>query len=447
MFRLNHRAFDILQAEVLRCSGNDLAGQVQREILLKRLEKLRSQPGSLLSLAELRETVIDLFPNFSESVLKQAARANRPAGPWSKLTAAALVVAGTTGGIYILNLPYPMIRWPVARTMPIVLLPSFISMDHHYRQATSLVEQSDQLVNQATASADINLGEEKIKAAQKHLDALPVWFLGYFPQRYCSLFQCGWQFTLDEFETARKQIGRMEAKVFQEKNAQTQLNQGKTALSTAKQQFQQAKTEAARSAAIANWQEAIDTLHQIPPQTLAGRMAQTHLVAYERDFQQVAGFAAGNVRTGTLIEAARQFATVAAQAGQNPPHTATEWTEVANLWKKAIDHLEKVPLEDSGYLDAQRFLATYQRNLGIVRTRLQAEEESRRSLELAQSLTNNILSSTPIDAASTNRGYLVSQLQGVVNQTKKVQAGTTAYPEAQDLLRSAQTKLRQLQPK
>jgi hypothetical protein len=75
-----------------------------------------------------------------------------------------------------------MIRRPVSRVAPIILLPSYISMDRNYRQAIALVEQADQLVNQATSLADLELGAKKVQEAQKSLDALPVWFLGYEPQ-------------------------------------------------------------------------------------------------------------------------------------------------------------------------------------------------------------------------------------------------------------------------
>jgi hypothetical protein len=62
------------------------------------------------------------------------------------------------------------------------------------------------------------------------LDNLSVWFLGYYPQRYCSLFSCRWQFTLDEFEQAREGVARLEAVVFQDQNALVPLNEAKKAL-------------------------------------------------------------------------------------------------------------------------------------------------------------------------------------------------------------------------
>jgi hypothetical protein len=133
MSRLSQQAFDILQAQIKQQTNEDLAGKTQRDILLKRLEKLRVQPGPRLTEAELRQTIVDMLPNFSPKVLKRAAQANRPPGPWQtvKLVSTGLIVC--VGSLYVLNLPYPMIRWPVAKLAPALLLPSFISMDYHYR--------------------------------------------------------------------------------------------------------------------------------------------------------------------------------------------------------------------------------------------------------------------------------------------------------------------------
>lgn len=444
MTRLNDRAFEILRAEVHKCSGAEKLVQVQRDIVLKRLEKLRSSQGSPASLEELRDTVVDIIPNFSEKALKAAARANRPPGALSKVKWAAGILVGSAGVLWVVNLPYPMIRWPVARTAPILLLPSYISMDYHYRRAIARVEQADQLINQATSPADFTLGEVKVKEAQQHLDGLPVWFLGYWPQY---TFWFGWQFTLDEFETARASVGRMEAKVFQEKNALEQLNQGEQALNAAKQQYQKLQAADDRETAIASWQAAIDQLQQVPPQTLAGRTAQTKLPALKRDFEQVAGLAAGGARTGTLIAAAQQFAIAASEAAKNPPHTASEWSEIAGLWEQAINQLKQVPLEDPGYVEAQKFQANYQRNLGTARTSLQAEQASFEALGRAKDKIENLLTSASSDGSPMPQNQMIGQLQGIVNQLETVQPATTAYLEAQQLLASAQKKLEQVQPK
>jgi hypothetical protein len=44
-----------------------------------------------------------------------------------------------------------------------------------------------------------------------------------------------------------------------------------------------------------------------------------------------------------------------------------------------------------------------------------------------------------------DRNRVLSQLQSIINQLEKVQNGTTAYLKAQELLLSANNKLRQLQ--
>lgn len=443
MPRLNGRADEILRAEVEKLAGNDPLVQVQREIVLKRLQRLRSQNGSFVSYEEMRETVIDFFPNFSEKTLKAAIKANRPPGAWSKIKFIFILLGGTAGVIWVANLPYPIVRRPVAKIAPILLLPSYMNMDYNYRQAISLVQQSDQLVNKATSQADLNLGAEKVKAAQKHLDALPVWFLDYRPQ---SSYWFSWRFTFDEFQTARANIGRMEAKLFQEKQAQILLEQDEKALNDAKKQYEKAQTWTDRQKAIAAWQAALDQLEQISEQTLVGRTSKTKLAAYNRDFQQVASGETASKRTGTLTDAAREFAKAAAIIAQNPPHPAEKWEQAEGLWQQAIDRLQEIKIDDAGYLEGQKLLAQYQTNLGSIQNRKAAESASKLALDLAKS---QIPSWQRLNISTENLAWeqerMVSQLQEIINQLEKVQPGTTAYTEAQKLLQSARKRLIQMQ--
>jgi len=443
---LTDRAFDILRAEVDKCAAADgVAGNVYRSMVIKRLEKMRSQNGTFASIEEIRDTFKDEFPNFSEKALKEAVKVNKAPGLFDKIIFAGGFLGAGAGIIWLLNLPFPMIRWPVAKTMPILLLPSFISMDHNYRQAIALVEQSDQLINKATSAADFDLGEVKSKQAQKHLDALPVWFLGYYPQTYCSFFGCTWRFTVDEFQTARKNVGRMDAQIFQQKNAFTQLSQVEQSLAGAKQEYQQAKNAADRQKASINWQSAIDQLNQIPAETLAGETAKKKLQAAERDFQAMGGVATGSVRADNLIEAAKEFALSAAVSSQKPPHPAAQWEQIAGLWEEGISRLKMVPVDNPGYLDAQTKLAQYQKNLGISQIRLQAEKDSAKALQEAKSLFANLQNS--VNSPSQNGGNSLGQLQQIINQLESVKPGTTVYPESQKWLQSARKKQQEWQKK
>ena len=218
--RLNHQAYKIIAAEITKAAAKDkFAGEVSQKIALKRLNKLSKMDGQPLTEAELTYVISDLFPDFNYKVIRQAIKVNRPASKLWSIPIIAMGLSGFAGLIWLLNLPYPMIRRPVAKTAPIILLPSYLKMDRNYRSAIAKVEQADQLVNQATSLEDLKLGQEKVTQAQQHLDALPVWFLGYEPQMYRTFFSFGWKFTFDEFKAARAKVGRMDAKIFQQINA------------------------------------------------------------------------------------------------------------------------------------------------------------------------------------------------------------------------------------
>ncbi len=435
MGRLYDRAFKILEVEVRRCAKNDLAGEVGRKIVTQRLEKLYRQPGEPLTLEELQQVVSDQFPDFRESVLKRAARVNHPPGVLSKLFWGGVAIAGCAGFIWVANLPYPMIRWPVSKTAPILLLPSYIRMDHNYRQAISLVEQADQLVNQATTQADVNLGEEKVQKAQFHLDRLPVWFLGYYPQRYCTWISCDWKFTLDEYETARQQIGRMEARIFQEQNALTRFNEAQAAIKTAQQDYQNSESGQERQRVIGTWQNAIDLLEQVPESTLAREQADVQLKAAQRDFQAAVGLTVQSQQGNTMIAAAQQFALLAARAAQFPPHDVQEWQQALELWQEAIERLEKVSEDNPSYLEAQTKLAEYTQNLGIVKGRMADEERSVDAIKEAKELILEWREMAQDSNPSLSR--LRRKLNQVINTLESVEAGTTVTKEAEDLLRAA----------
>jgi hypothetical protein len=496
MYRLTKQALEILRAEVQKCSSSDAVGQVEKQIVIKRLEKLRLEKGSPAMFEELRDCVVDVYPQFSQKILKQAASSNQPPGVFSKIKWFAVLGGSAAAMLWLVNLPYPMIRKPIAKTAPILLLPSYISMDRSYRKAIAAVEQADQLINKSTSAADIEQGGKKVKEAQKNLDNLPVWFLGYYPESYCNLFGCSWKFTVDEFENARKNIARLDAQVFQNKNAFTPLNQAEVVLKGAKQQFETATKAVDKEKAIASWQGAIDTLEQIPTKTLAGETAQTKLIAYKRDFEnarnstfiavaqefdleaekikqkqsetaselwqqainrlneipkenpryldaqklmaqyQVKQHTVVDPTSSTFIEAAKQFAFAAAKASQNPPHTTDEWEQVESLWSKTIEQLKNIRVEQPGYLEAQKLLATYESNLGIVKIRKEAERQSTETLKEALNEIRRFTANPPSD---TNQ--FRAELQGIINQLQTIKPGTTAYKEAQQLLLSAQKRL------
>ncbi|GAB4539954.1 MAG: hypothetical protein Tsb0014_30830 [Pleurocapsa sp.] len=442
VFRLNKKAYNILLIGIEEAIAKDsLGGEVAGKIALKRLNQLRAQKGKLANQQELELLFSDIFPSFNPKILKKAARANRkPSSLWL-IPKIGLFLATVSGFIWLLNLPYPMIRRPVARTAPIVLLPSYISMDRNYRQAIAKVEQADQLVNKATSAADLELGATKVQQAQKHLDALPVWFLGYEPRIFMTWFRFSWLFTLDEFKAARASVGRMEAKIFQEKNAMTELEKSEQKIQQAKQSYQQASDSVSKQDAIALWQDGMDELTQIPSSTLAGEKAKVKLNAYRRDFQKISGLVAGNHRTNIVITVAQQFADRADQTCGNLPNRVNRWEQCASLWQEAINKLQNVSLDDPGYLEAQTLLAIYQTNLGEVEIKRQDESQSVQALNNAKSQIIQF----PKQIDSRNKEFAAKQIQTIINQLEQVQPDTTAYNEARELMNFAEKKFQQIQ--
>ncbi|MBS0015141.1 MAG: hypothetical protein KFF72_02005 [Arthrospira sp. SH-MAG29] len=442
MARLSQKSFDILLTEINRRVKENPIDKIGADIVRSRLHKRRSQSGDFLKRSEIEELLTDQFPDFHPKVIDKAARANRPPGTLSKIFWGGGVIGGLAGVVWLVNLPYPMIRQPVATTAPLLLLPSYISMDYNYRQAIALVEQADQLINKATAMTDFELGAEKASQAQKHLDKLPVWFLGYYPKAYCNLFGCTWRFTFDEYQNTRKLVGRMEAQIFQEQNAYQALQQAQQALQIATAQYNQAQSPADKQTAIIVWQQAIDQLRQIPEATLSGKNAQQQLTAANRDFQQQVGFVAGRLQGNTLIEAAQIFASKAANDAQNPPHNQLHWQQVIEHWDEAIKRLQQINPDNPSYLEAQTKLAEYRSNRRQIQQRLQDERDSVAAIERAKKLIVEWRQLT--SSANPNFTSLNNKISDVIYTLELVQPGTTVNAEAQELLQKARHTRSQL---
>jgi hypothetical protein len=446
MNHLNPKFWELLSAEIQKYGTADRYGQVQRDIVIKRLQKLRMQPLHRLTETEIYEAIYDIFPNFDRQAFERSLKSKLNSKHRSKIGSklkwiAAFLLLGT-GTIALANIPHPLIRKPVAKMAPILLLPSYMGTSYHYRQAIATVEQADRLINEASSPADLQLGAQKVAQAKEHLDALPVGFVELdHIDSLCGWFDCNFRFTVDQFQAARTEVGRMEAVLFQEQNAQTQLEQTEAALLEAREQFDLATTASEKSAASAAWQTAIDRLSQIPMVTLAGQIAQGQKEVALRDFEQISGTAASRQHSSNAVEAAKLFAMQAAKLAQNSPHSAQTWSNIAQLWQTAIDRLEQVRSEDPGYLDAQTKLAEYTANQLAASNRKVLEENSVRAL---QSANDRIAQWQHLAANNPKSPQLVSSLQEILNDLERVKPGTTAFNRSQELQQFAQQKLQEL---
>ena len=359
-----------------------------------------------------------------------------------KLISLSLLVGIPSAILYIINLPYPAIRQPVSRTVPFLLLPSQINIENNFKRSLELIEQAEQLIERPTSASDIEQGAQRLKEGKDSLDAIPLNSV----DEWIDYGGYGWRFSRYRFQQIREQVGRLEAKVFQEKNAQSLLVMGEQELITVKTAYQQAASPTDKQAAARLWRSTLDKMEEIPDRTWAGKSAQQKLNSYEREFNEVVGLAANTEKVNTLISSAQQFSRQATLIGQNPPHTVDKWQEIEKLWQIAIDDLNQISPQDlNGYAEARKLIAEYTAIKGQIRVQRKAEQNAAVALESAQNRIETLLASTPNDIKSFDRNRTISQLQAIINDLDKVEKETTSYPKAQKLRLFAKNKFDQLE--
>ena len=163
-----------------------------------------------------------------------------------------------------------------------------MNTDFHYWGAKNSTTQAESLLKSATNFTEIKQVENKLEDAEKHLHSIPVWFLGYYPEAYCQKFSCNWDFSFNEFEQIRSQTTKLETKVFTQKSAFVSLLEAEQAYNGAKQELYIARTQKQRDLALVSLQASIQTIEEIPPETLAKEKAEKKLKVYKRYYEKVA---------------------------------------------------------------------------------------------------------------------------------------------------------------
>jgi len=387
------------------------------------------------TLAELEQEI-----NAGQPVLKtyrmDPSSGRRKSGLGGKLLFFFLLVGVPATALWVMNLPYAPIRRPIARNAPVLLLPSYMNVDQNFREAIALVEQSTQLIDNATSFADIEMGAQKVVEAQAKLDALPLDLTSYWPDRY---YWYSWRFSPIAFNGARAEIGRLQAKVFQEQNANTVLTDAEQALTQAKQDYQFASDDMAKQAAITAWRVALSQLEMVPAQTLAGDIARQRLQPEQDEFQTLVGLSAANQESAAIIAAARAFGMQAAVLGKNPPHPVYHWVEIERLWAEAIAELGRISPVDPNYAEAQKVAADYRSNLAQIRIRRQDEDVAVRAFDNANQEISRLTADGSLDS------YEVSRLQEVIRTLESIPNGTSTYRNAGFLRIRALNMLDELQ--
>jgi hypothetical protein len=131
------KSFDVTQDAVATAESEDIIN----ELVAHRLKRLHDSAGNSATYRELRKVIIDLIPNFSDAVLHQAAKLNRPTLTdmptlWPTLPLpqwSSLVLAAMVGGVGVFVMPLMQAvgspQWGKAFNLPRTTAPMIAKVD------------------------------------------------------------------------------------------------------------------------------------------------------------------------------------------------------------------------------------------------------------------------------------------------------------------------------
>lgn len=131
----------------------------------------------------------------------------------------------------------------------------------------------------------------------------------------------------------------------------------------------------------------------------------------------------------------------AARQSQNPPHSAAEWLEIQKLWREAIALLEPVPKNSTVYQLAQQKIKDYRINLAAINGRVNAERQGLKNLDAAKEGLQVAEAREGVANSLSTWRLAETNWEMAINRLKAIPVGTTARPEAQQLLATNLPKL------
>jgi hypothetical protein len=137
----------------------------------------------------------------------------------------------------------------------------------------------------------------------------------------------------------------------------------------------------------------------------------------------------------------------AANIVKNPPLPLLKWQQSRQLWTESIANLGKITTKSQLYVLSRQKLTDYQGRLADINRRIEVETSAERKLKSA---VDGIKTANQSQAAAKSllewRG-VKTQWDTIDNQLASIPATTTVYPQAQELLKSAQSQLATVQDK
>ncbi|MGB7084423.1 MAG: hypothetical protein WBD47_02635 [Phormidesmis sp.] len=424
MSRLSDRAFQIIKNEIDRRYTDSSEDQIERAILIARLQTLRSRDGKPMDRVQIWEELSDIMPNFDQNILIEAAHidADSPLmGASIGVGAVAMLVSTAMGIDTLVSNP----------TAPVAQLLSLKPENGQNRRATPVRQNTAQNDLQNAPSVDSDLRARLTVAA-----------------------------TSSATTPEKTPASSTEATVgTQNKNAFEQAQKLGWQAALKSQNPPHSAQRWGETAAL--WQQALVQLEAVSSQDPDYAAAQIKKTLYQQNLQQVKAHqevaqlaeqpntpvassvqaqaprfsgqpsrpaAQPAVQNEDSLKLAKRYGWQAAVASQNAPHPPEKWADISRLWQTALINLDGIQPDHPSYGEAQDVKARYQQNLAEIRQRYQMEQTATQRLQSLQATITEIGNNVAPSATKSR------QLEAIIVRLKTIPAGTQAHSQAQQLI-------------
>lgn len=442
MPRLSDRAFQIVKHEIEQRYSDRAADQIERVILLARLEALRAQKGEPMTRIQIWEVLSDIAPNFDQNILMDAASVDKDSpvlGLFVGVGAVTALVATAIG-----------MRSVTANTAtePAVTEPA---VTESFGREVITTEEPAQAPTGAEQRIDENI-EENVER--------PFWPSSWNPLKE------------KFFRPANKPTRKQRSVPILRRGAQRRL-QGQSQSRSHSATFEMARGIGWQAALKSQnpphsaehwadtarlWKLAIAHLEQVPSSHADYPTAQQKKAVYRQYLQEIqsrqvsaqtassASQVAASVPAPTVpsapqfskqppqqilenpIAMAKHYGWQAAVASQNAPHSAEKWADISRTWQAALASLSSIDAAHPDYAAAQQVKARYQQNLAAIRDRYQQEQNATQRLQSLQATLAEINNDITPNAAQ------YGQLEAIVKKLESIPKSTEAGQRAQRLV-------------
>jgi hypothetical protein len=180
-------------------------------------------------------------------------------------------------------------------------------------------------------------------------------------------------FTRREIDKYRFKLTAIEQRIDRERRGILKLENARQAAKLATQREKNAATPEKRRIVEKTWEEAVNALRAIPPDTKAAESARSLEETYRKRWEAAR---AGREREDSALG----FLQKAGDRARKAEKAAREdrWTQSARYWRESLDFLQRVPRESLEYSRAETSIALYRKALA------QASDRERISQDLQQ---------------------------------------------------------------